>query len=1087
VVISLSFNAAPVANNMSINTGIGEPVQFTLAAYDPDGDSLTAEIISGPGWGQVSLNGIEVTYTPSEGFHGPDSFRYRVSDGLAQSNEATVVINVLAVANRAPVANDTRVSTTEDLAVQFTLNASDPDGDPLTALISIPAHGQISMSGIVVTYTPDANYNGSDSFTYKVSDGELWSDTATVDITVTPVNDAPVANDMTETTAEDTAKTITLDATDIDSNTLTTEILSNPVHGEVSVSGLVVIYTPNANYNGLDSFTYKVSDGLLESNTATVTLTVNPVNDPPVLDPIESQTVNEGSLLTFTATASDVDEGQTLTFRLELASAGMSIDPTTGIFEYSPGERDGGMIRIIRVCVSDGLVSDCAYVSIEIVEVNDPPTLSPIGNLETGELIELSFTARARDRDYPPQTLIFSLANGLLGQVPEGATIGANSGIFTWTPTEEQSPGEYTFDVCVSDGIITVCETITITVYEALQVTALDLWTATDPTSLWTPVSGSYTDGFVMQLDPAVVMYYLNTNTITSNNPLASGMYPFFIESYPVDFFDYWASRGVVEGATGWQGVMWEIINGNAPIFYLQVSAGPIYKLVDGLSYQYSGEESYLRIDGNYLPGEYSFGGTVEDEIGYTDEVLVEILFNDIPVAEDQTISTQEDTALEITLGGVDLYPGTLTWTVLSQPLHGTLSGTEPGLTYTPLANYNGSDNFTFKVNDGMIDSNTATVSITVTSVNDAPVANDMTETTAEDTAKVITLTVSDSDGDTLTAEILSNPTHGEVSVSGLVVTYTPDADYNGSDNFTFKVNDGMIDSNTATVSITVTSVNDAPVANDMTETTAEDTAKVITLNVSDIDGDTLTADILSNPTHGEVSVSGLSVTYTPDADYNGPDSFTYKVSDGELESDTATVNITVTPVNDAPVASDMTETTAEDTAKAITLNVSDIDGDTLTAEILSNPTHGEVSVSGIVVTYTPDANYNGPDSFTYKVSDGELWSDTATVDITVTPVNDAPVAESFEVELQENGSMTFTLLASDVDGDTLTFSLVSGTAHGTLNCAGVNCTYIPNPHWFGMDSFIFKANDGLLDSNEAMVTLNVIPLPRIYLPIIFR
>jgi hypothetical protein len=330
VVISISFNAAPVANNMRINTGISEQVQFTLDAYDPDGDSLTAEITSAPGWGQVSLNGIEVTYTPSEGFHGPDSFRYRVSDGLAQSNEATVVINVLAVANRAPVANNTRVSTTEDLAVQFTLNANDPDGDPLTALISIPAHGQISMSGIEVTYTPDANYNGSDSFTYKVTDGELWSDTATVDITVTPVNDAPVANDMTETTAEDTAKTITLDATDIDSNTLTTEILSNPVHGEVSVSGLVVIYTPNANYNGLDSFTYKVSDGLLESNTATVTLTVNPVNDPPVLDPIESQTVNEGSILNFTATASDVDEGQTLTFRLELASAGMSIDRPLG-------------------------------------------------------------------------------------------------------------------------------------------------------------------------------------------------------------------------------------------------------------------------------------------------------------------------------------------------------------------------------------------------------------------------------------------------------------------------------------------------------------------------------------------------------------------------------------------------------------------------------------------------------------------------------------------------------------------------------------------------------------------------------------
>jgi len=176
-----------------------------------------------------------------------------------------------------------------------------------------------------------------------------------------------------------------------------------------------------------------------------------------------------------------------------------------------------------------------------------------------------------------------------------------------------------------------------------------------------------------------------------------------------------------------------------------------------------------------------------------------------------------------------------------------------------------------------------------------------------------------------------------------------------------------------------------------------------------------------------------------------------------------------------------------EDTAKTITLDATDVDSNTLTAEILSGPSHGHVSLSGLVVTYTPHANYNGPDSFTYKVSDGQANSNIATVTITVSPVNDAPVALSFEVELQENSSVEFNLLASDVDGDTLTFSFVSGTAHGTLNCVGVNCTYTPNPHWFGKDSLIYKANDGLLDSNEATVTLNVTPLPRIYLPIIFR
>jgi hypothetical protein len=282
-------------------------------------------------------------------------------------------------------------------------------------------------------------------------------------------------------------------------------------------------------------------------------------------------------------------------------------------------------------------------------------------------------------------------------------------------------------------------------------------------------------------------------------------------------------------------------------------------------------------------------------------------------------------------------------------------------------------------------------------------------------------------------------------------------------------------------------SFNAAPVAEDMEVSTDEDVAVNITLDVSDANEDPLTAEIVTEPMHGTYEIDGLVVTYTPEANYNGPDSFTYKVSDGELESDTATVSITVTPVNDAPVAHDMTETTAEDTVKTITLDASDIDGDTLIGEIVTSPAHGELTVSGLIVTYTPDVNYNGLDSFTYRVRDGQANSNVATVTITITPVNDAPVAEPFEVELQENSSVTFTLLANDVDGDTLNVSLVSGTAHGTLSCAGVNCTYTPNLHWFGTDSFIFVANDGQLDSNEATVTLNVIPLPRIYLPIIFR
>jgi len=131
--------------------------------------------------------------------------------------------------------------------------------------------------------------------------------------------------------------------------------------------------------------------------------------------------------------------------------------------------------------------------------------------------------------------------------------------------------------------------------------------------------------------------------------------------------------------------------------------------------------------------------------------------------------------------------------------------------------------------------------------------------------------------------------------------------------------------------------------------------------------------------------------------------------------------------------------------------------------------------------------NYNGPDSFVYKVNDGLADSNTATVSITVTPVNDPPVAYGATVETMENTAVDFELLATDPDGDFGTYHIVTEPEHGTLECDGRYCTYTPDSHWFGTDSLVFKVNDGELDSNEATVVLIVHPLPRIYLPLISK
>src|SRR5207249_1838873 len=192
---------------------------------------------------------------------------------------------------------------------------------------------------------------------------------------------------------------------------------------------------------------------------------------------------------------------------------------------------------------------------------------------------------------------------------------------------------------------------------------------------------------------------------------------------------------------------------------------------------------------------------------------------------------------------------------------------------------------------------------------------------------------------------------------------------FNGSDSFTYKANDGQLDSTTATVTLTIDAVNDAPVAHDNSSSTNEDTRPTVTApgvlgNDTDIDSATITAVLVAGTSHGRLTLNSTgSFSYTPDANYNGADSFTYKANDGSLDSNTATVTLTITAVNDAPVAQDTSATTNEDTALSITLLATDVDGDSLSYSIVpaSGPIHGTLGiVTGNTVSYTPAANYNG-------------------------------------------------------------------------------------------------------------------------------
>jgi endonuclease I len=351
---------------------------------------------------------------------------------------------------------------------------------------------------------------------------------------------------------------------------------------------------------------------------------------------------------------------------------------------------------------------------------------------------------------------------------------------------------------------------------------------------------------------------------------------------------------------------------------------------------------------------------------------------------------------------------------------------------------------------------------------NVAPTTSPMTKSTPEDTATTVALAATDADGDTLTWSLdAADPAeHGTAGVTGSTLSYTPAANFNstvgGTDVVGVKVDDGHGHVVPTTVTITVTAVNDAPTAQPLTASTPSATAKQITLAGSDVDGDALTYEIAGQPAHGNVSVSGNTATYTSAAGYTGPDSFTYTVRDtSAATSAPATVNITVTQQALPPVATPVTTSTDEDQAKTFTLTATDPNGDTLTYGISGQPAHGTVSVAGTSnqATYTPDANYNGPDSFTFTASDGSSTSTPATVAVTVTPVNDPPAVAATALSTTFGKPVTAALTTVDVDGDPVSIVAATNPANGSVTYAGKSVTYSPTRA--GSDAFVVTVTDG--------------------------
>ncbi len=413
---------------------------------------------------------------------------------------------------------------------------------------------------------------------------------------------------------------------------------------------------------------------------------------------------------------------------------------------------------------------------------------------------------------------------------------------------------------------------------------------------------------------------------------------------------------------------------------------------------------------------------------------------NAAPIASDVSINVNENSVYSGFLSASDPDGDSLQYSITTSASKGITAITNSAtgaFTYTPNPNATGSDTFGYKVNDGTVDSNVATVTVSINNVNEQPQASNSSFATNESTPYSGQLTASDPDGDSLQYIIVANGSKGTVVINNQATgtfTYTPSANATGADQFSFKVNDGQLDSAVALVTVSISNVNDQPQASSTSFTTAEDTAHNGQLSASDADGDALQYSIVTGASKGTVVLTNTATgtfTYTPAADVTGGDSFTFLVNDGTINSAAATVTIDITPVNDTPVAHNVSFNAETNTEYSGQLSADDVDGDTLTYSIVSGSSKGSVSIvdaaAGTFV-YTPNSNETGSDSFTFKVNDGNVDSAAGSVSVTIVDANTITAVFGDATATDYPGTLadTYTNLNTDINADQGTLNTYS-------------------------------------------------------------
>ncbi len=959
-------------------------------------------------------------------------------------------------------------------------NDSDTDGDYLRVggIITAPLHGTAAISGYTqIVYTPTTGYVGADSLGYIVSDGAL-TDTATVAITVFGANNAPVGVDDSVVTDEEIALTFSPIANDTDSdgNPLSVTGVTNGKHGTASISGATqVVYTPTTNFYGIDRLKYVVSDGSL-TDTATITVTVNPVNDAPrIISPtwqaLTGTGFSGGSYVNMaidhngTPYIAYIDSSYNLLVKQYTGGAWVSVGATVA----SPG----GIIPLDFAFSKQGV----PYVAYRDTSNNLLTVKKYTGSAWT----TVGTAARSSGNNVIVSDMVlgFNYADEPLVAYNDGALYLDRFNGTAWV-TDSSYPGGFSLGLALNSADVA---------YVAIRDPgqSFKLSVLENSNGSFSPVGApGFSDDAVLQpkveLDNNDVPFisFIDNSTITKTlkvMTLSGGTWVPVGDSLADDVI----AAGIAMSNGGIPTVMY--VTGASQLRVKQFFNGAWSTVLSDTTGIYASELAFSPNDQLYI---YADSGANVAKMNATDVTATAVTMDEdgapTPFSFDTNVFDADNDAL--------------TWTITVPPANGmAVGGTTP--VYTPTANYNGSDTFTAQVSDGAL-TDAVMVTVTINPQNDPPFAVDDTLPAQEDVTELLDVLGNDSDvdGQSLAITSVGTATHGAVSIAaGLYIYYIPDANYNGTDTFTYIASDGALTA-TATTTVTVSPVNDAPVAiDDLVNGSDSNPITISPLdNDSDVDGDTLSVMSVSGALNGTANIVGTTqIVYTPTIGYSGSEILTYVASDGAL-TDTASITVNIT-ANQPPVAVDDTAATDEDLVVTISPlgNDSDPNGDPLTISAVGAPANGAVSISGTTqLVYTPNLNFYGDDVFMVTVSDGTL-TDSAAVTVTVASINDAPVAVGDTAVTDEDFAVTISPLGndSDVDGDPLAISAVGTPANGAVSISGTTqLVYTPTIGYFGGDTFSYIVSDGSLTATASIfvtVQQTAPPMMYVYLPLVLK